>query len=246
MYDDGNRTLSATHRIFEKDQPRRFRIRAKLAKLLGRKLDLGFTRTATYFSLYELPSVPAEIYLKNDYRYYKNSVATRPTSDHVDFLGSKVIGYGIDEKTFESLMHEVIAFYRQQGKSLRYITHRSEPLDYLEKVALKLGFELVNLSNIIEVAYAQADALPSEIATFRTAAVSNLHTIFDLPVRIFEIPQERLESSTRENLKIIYKNFREQGFTIEQPLCAEDKIAGPDTHEKTATTQAGPTSSTHK
>jgi len=218
MYDDGNRTLSATHKIFKKDQPRKFRTRAKLARLLGRKLDLEFTLHATYFSLYDLPSVPKELYLKNDYRYYKTRIASSPSCGHVDFLGSKVIGHGINEHTFECLIQEVIDFYRKKGKSLSYITHRSEPIDYLKKVASKLKFELVNLPTIIEVAYAQSDSLPSEIATFRTAAVSNLHTIFNLPVRIFEIPQDHLEPSTRDNLKLIYQNFEDQGFKIEQPL----------------------------
>ncbi|MDP4611535.1 MAG: hypothetical protein NWT02_10130 [Opitutales bacterium] len=57
-------------------------------------------------------------------------------------------------------------------------------MDYLEEVVGKLGFELVNLPTIIEVAYAQTDALPGVIATFLTAAARNLHTILNIPVRI--------------------------------------------------------------
>lgn len=216
VYDDGNRTLTATHRIFKQDQPRKFCTRAKLAKLLGCRLDLDFTRTATYFSFYELPLVPAENYLKNDYRHYMNSVDTLPINDSVDFLGSKVIGHGIDQKIFENLMEKVVDFYELRGKSLRYITHRNEPLDYLESLAVKLGFKLVNLPNIIEISYAQADSLPSEICTFRTAAVTNLHTIFNLPVRVFEIPQNILDPKARKILGSIYQNFRDQGFPVEQ------------------------------
>ncbi|MDP4644015.1 MAG: hypothetical protein NWS71_06180 [Opitutales bacterium] len=215
IYDDGNRTLSATDRIFRKKQPEKFRTRAILARLLGRRLDLQFTKTATYFSLYDLPQVPPENYIKNDYQYYKKTVSALPVRDSVDFLGSKVIGYGINEKIFEALMQQIVSFYHERGRSLRYITHRSEPLDYLEKVAEKLGFELVNLPNIIEVAYAQSDTFPCEIATLRTAAVSNLHTIFNLPVRVFEMPQEQLATSAKKDLQGIYQNFREQGFKLE-------------------------------
>ncbi|MDP4694406.1 MAG: hypothetical protein NWS00_07635, partial [Opitutales bacterium] len=65
------------------------------------------------------------------------------------------------------------------------------------------------------VAYAHSDTFPCEIATLRTAAVSNLHTIFNLPVRVFEMPQEQLATSAKKDLQGIYQNFREQGFKLE-------------------------------
>lgn len=216
IYDDGNRLLTATRRIFRENQPRKFKTFARWSKLLSRKLDLDFTRTATYFSFYQLPLVPEENYLKNDYSHYMRTVGSLPINDYVDFLGSKVIGHGISQKTFEKLITQVVAYYRKKGKSLRYITHRNEPLEYLEKLATKLDFKLVNLPNIIEICYAQASSLPTEIATFRTAAVTNLHFIFKLPARIFEIPKNCLKSDSRDILEEIYRNFKEQGLPVEQ------------------------------
>ncbi len=215
MFDDGNRLISATKRIFKRDQVGKFKWRAMSGRLLGARLDLGFTLQADYFSLYELPDVPEQQYINNDYRYYKKRLQALPTDNHVDFLGSKMIGYGIDMPTFESLIAQVVAHYKAKGQKLRYITHRMEPIEYMEGLAARLDFELLNLPNIIEVAYSHADSLPLEVATLRTAAVSNVHELFGLPVRVFQVPIDSIDSSEQDSFAGIYRNFASQGFSME-------------------------------
>ena len=125
-----------------------------------------------------------------------------------------MIGNGIDKKTFEVLLKKVVAYYNKENKSLIYVPHRFEDIDYLEKISKKLNFKLTPFYSIVEFEFIMKGIDPSEIATFRTAAVDSLKIIYNPEIRIFKIPFDQIEKNKHEDYKRIYNNFKNKQYKI--------------------------------
>jgi hypothetical protein len=57
---------------------------------------------------------------------------------------------------------------------------------------------------------------PSEVATFRSTAVDTLQIIYNPEIRIFKIGLERIAKNKEEEFSLVYKNFSNKGYEMEE------------------------------
>lgn len=217
IYDDGN-NIFKTINFLNKNKKKSFYIFRKIVSvLLLRKIGIDFIYDSTIFTLFDISlfkNIKNKI-IQNDFSYFKTRIKNLDKEEDVFFIGSRMIGNGISEDVFEASLEEVVRFYKKRNKNVKYIPHRYEEIEYLDRLSHKLKFVLTPFSSIIEFEFIMKGIDPSEVATFRSTAVDTLQIIYNPKVRIFRIGLDKIEKIKREEFTLVYKNFENKKYEIE-------------------------------
>lgn len=216
IYDDGN-NIFKTINFLDNNKKKSFQVFRKIISvLLLRKTDIGFIYKSTIFTLFDISlfqNIKNKI-IQNDFSYFKTKIRSLEKEEDVFFIGSRIIDNGISRDVFEVSLEKVVKFYKEINKNVKYVPHRYEDIEYLDKLSQKLKFILTPFSSIIEFEFIMKGIDPSEVATFRSTAVDTLKIIYNPKVRIFKIGLDKIDKNKQEEFKLVYKNFENKKYEI--------------------------------
>ena len=217
IYDDGN-NIFKTIDFINKSQKKSFPFFRKMISIISRrKTEVNFLYDCKIFTLFDISSFKAlknEI-IQNDFSYFKSKIKNLKKEEDIFFIGSRMIDNGISRDIFESSLEKVVEFYREMNKSVLYVPHRYEDIEYLDQLSKKLKFILTPFSSIIEFEFIMKGIDPSEVATFRSTAVDTLKIIYDTKVRVFKIGLDKIEKTKQNEFTLVYRNFENKKYEIE-------------------------------
>ncbi|MFC6670329.1 hypothetical protein [Marinobacterium aestuariivivens] len=206
LIDDGNEVLIQSSRI-EKGELFGMQKASWLDRLLRRRRSIAADVRPAYFTLYELPWVPAGRHILNDYRALREKGGQLERRDLVLFIGSNTHPKHIrDAAVFTGLLRRVRTHFGD--RRLLYVLHRYEDAQRVRALAEPLGFEVVRFDSILECVPLAEGWLPQEVATFNSSAADTLHQLYGLPVTVFEIALDRLgPDSNRDKWQQLYREL---------------------------------------
>lgn len=217
IYDDGNNILK-TINFLDKNKKKSFHFYRKIiSALFLRKADINFIYESTIFTLFDISSftnIKNKI-IQNDFSYFKTKIRSLEKEKDIFFIGSRMIDNGISREVFEASLEKVVEFYKKINKNVKYVPHRYENIEYLDRLSHKLGFILTPFSSIIEFEFIMKGIDPTEVATFRSTAVDTLKLIYNPKIRIFKIGLDKIEINKREEFTLVYNNFENKKYEIE-------------------------------
>lgn len=217
IYDDGNNIFKTIH-FLDNNKKKSFQPFRKIISILTfRKIGIDFIYDSMIFTLFDISlfkNIKNKI-IKNDFSYFKTKIKNLKKEEDVFFIGSRMIDNGISREVFEESLEKVVKFYITRNKNVKYVPHRYENIEYLDRLSHKLNFILTPFSSIIEFEFIMKGIDPSEVATFRSTAVDTLQIIYNPKVRIFRIGLDKIEKNKREEFTLVYKNFENAKYEIE-------------------------------
>lgn len=153
------------------------------------------------------------IIVKNDFSYIrtlKNIENKNIEVDKVYFIGAPLVEKGVlSLNIFIARMEAILDFYKKRNIKVVYLPHRAEDLNKLDV----LEFDSIIKNTIpIEVMFIESDSLPANIASFYSAALYTLHTLFKNEINItsFYIDKKDLRAKSVKVIGECYEYYSNQ------------------------------------
>ena len=194
----------------------------KLKQFINRVLRLGpdFFGKASFFTMYpRIREYSKDLRIViNDYRFFRERIASLPVRPEIFFIGCDIKRYVLNNpERFEFYLAAVAGHY--QGRSWAYILHRKEneshsQRQFMTEMAQKYGFRLQVFDMILEQQIMHQGWQPEEIATFYSAGIDTLSTIYRSTATVFKLRAEDVKDTSQFALNEMHRSYKEMNLNI--------------------------------
>ena len=198
------------HKLKKTAYSKKSKIEIFLEKLL--KIDISYYYNGIFFTIYNLNNQIDMI--KNDYRFFKDRLKSRPKKEVAFFIGSSIINTRIllDVETFEKYVTKVSEIYKQRGMKFYYILHRKEDEEYMKQLSERLDFKCLRFDNIIELEFVEMEYIPYEISTFMSSAVTTLHSLYPSTYKYCPFELDDITPKFKDPMEKLYIQYDKEGI----------------------------------
>lgn len=194
----------------------------RLKQFANRVLRLApaFFGKASFFTMYpRIRQYSKDLQVvHNDYRFFRERVASLPVRPEIFFIGCDVRRYVLKEpERFESYLAAVAEHYR--GRPWTYILHRKEnesegQRQFMKEMAQRYGFALQVFDMILEQQIMHQGWQPEEIATFYSAGIDTLSAIYRSSATVFKLRAQDVKETSQFALAEMHRSYREMNLNI--------------------------------
>lgn len=212
MASSGNYLVKSRH---QEDIP-------KLKQLINRVLRLGpdFFGRASFFTMYpRIREYSKDLRIvHNDYRFFRERVASLPVSREIFFIGCDIKRYVLkNPERFEFYLAAVAKHYH--GRNWSYVLHRKEnesesQRQFMAEMAQKYGFQLQVFDRILEQQILHQGWQPEEVATFYSAGIDTLSRIYRSTATVFKLRVEDVKETSQFALNEMHRSYKEMNLNI--------------------------------
>lgn len=172
---------------------------------------------ANMFSYFKFPveENTQRLYIHNTFPYFRGILKHNKKEildKTVYFIGAPLLEKNmISAEQFDLYFSKVANFYLNQGYKIKYLPHRHEDNEKLKKYS---NVEVMVLDESVELYMLHANALPSCVASFYSAALYTIQQIFSEQiehVQSFYFPTEimMVREDTKLKIESVYKTLGE-------------------------------------
>lgn len=216
LVDDGTSTLEVNDARVKLAHERLPRLNFVTREYASRAAD-NWAQALVFFSAYAFEPRPSDTHIPNRYEHFRKSIVAATASDEVWFLGGPLATSGyLTEATYLRYLEQIRHYYRH--KTFVYLPHSREPEESVAAIGRALGCEVRRYGLPVELALAQANPRPHEVATLISSALTNCHIMFGrtLQLTAFFVEPGHL-TGWHALVASIYEHFRKEadaGFRV--------------------------------
>ncbi len=171
--------------------------------------DVRPLKNVIFFSCYNFELAKDEEILINDYGYMRSlSAANAQDTGSVYFIGSSLSEVGImEENLYLDYLEKIKRFFNE--KEMKYISHRADSLEKLDRIRNEIGLEVISFDIPFELQVSVKGPVPFAIASFYSAVLINCHEMFQYKIKTFSfrIPKEVLSEKNIDSISTVYEYF---------------------------------------
>jgi hypothetical protein len=185
LLDDGTATLGINERRRQDfSGSRRFRLSDLKEKTIDKLIGLKGEQlpSVTYFSVYDLETIPADSVIRNSYQYLRTRAASARKVNEVFFLGMTCIEEGFTDEHYVAHLRQVKKYF--EDEDFVYVPHKCEPQDRVERLRQELNLNIRRFDVPIEYQLSVRGVVPKALASFFSSALENCRVIFGSEIAI--------------------------------------------------------------
>lgn len=224
VLDDGTSTLVLNNQLIDSIT----HIRCNNDKITGRNiikwllvvsygLKLKRKVQVNWFTMFEFNPMNKANIIKHQFEYMRsarvevNSADASASSKRVYFIGSNLVNAGVvkSKENYLDLLTKIRSHYATY--EFIYLPHRLEDKNVLKELVSNCNIELLQLDNIIELAFIENSIVPAHICSFYSTALYSLKLIYPLcNIDLVTLEKELLNETyieMVEDIEIYYKQF---------------------------------------
>lgn len=160
------------------------------------------------------PSVnPLRLYVHNSFEFFRSQMKNdikQVLNNIVYFIGAPLVEKNlINETQFHFYFSRIVKLYNDNGKTIRYISHRSENAYKLRRYG---SVEVCRLDEPIELFLLQSSVVPSSVASFYSAALYSIQMMFhdyisDIVSYYLPTSEMHVRQEVKSNIEEVYKTL---------------------------------------
>jgi len=217
LFDEGTHLLFAMDKILHNKDNIDFKYSfiKKMIKRFFLGSDFENIIPDVIFTSYFLKSYHPKIQ-ENHFKNLKSKIVGFDKSNEVFFLGQPLTLKEVSEDDYLNFMSKIL----EKFKRVKYIIHRYEPKEILEKLKKIPGIELLKIEDCIEYYFVKERKLPRQVIGFSTSALLSLEKIFQDQCSFLsiEIPSSFINIDYRERMSKIYSKFKDGPKIVVQSI----------------------------
>ncbi|PHS64011.1 MAG: hypothetical protein COB00_11755 [Alcanivorax sp.] len=170
------------------------------------------------FTSFNLESLPNQQVTRHGYEYLKASYANKAQGEvnEIWFFGSKYSEAGILSESDElALFNEVITKLSDLNFTVKYIPHRDESEQKLERFRVKTNVEILRLEVPAEIQLIQGEVRPKAIAGYYTTVLLSCAALQPtIEIYSFKIPSNLINGNYLPSIQNVYSFFKQAKLKV--------------------------------
>jgi len=193
----------------------------KKIKLYGKRYLQGVKGKSLdrycFFTIYDIFTKSSDRVVKNEFKHLRDNLGSVPVTNEVYFLGAPISEVGIiSQDSYFQHMEKIKKYFGDEV--VKYIAHRRESPEKLEKIRNNLNFEVILYDYPIEYQLAYAGLRPKIMASFFSSALDSCRIIFGENLKIISFKLDLEGSPNKKQVELVYdsyKRFANKYFILE-------------------------------
>lgn len=214
--DDGAKTLVLNEAYNQQEQINCFKTKSSFPLVKKILIKAFFLQSVKYkqinwFTIFNFKPKNGGSFMNHSLSKFKDLIGydgKYSENGNIYFIGTNLINAGVIKKReyYFSALKEILSFYEK--KEIVYIPHRKESKQDLLEVE-KLGFTILHLNQIVEVAFLEKNIYPTTIASFFSTALYSLSNLFPKSnVNFFETNKDQINEGFISSTTTVEKEYK--------------------------------------
>lgn len=222
LLDDGTITLKVQHELIKNIKDYSFEskwklyFKIKVARLF--KLNWTEIKVPHLFTSFKLKPVnETQLIIHNNFNFIKKHYNNEAKLlNEVHFIGSPSVEDNVvKDDVFFNLLSRINNFYLEKGLKMRYVSHRRENTNKLNRIEKLLKNSVLHYNKPVELVLLDSEELPQICCSFFSTALFTINSIFKhIEINSFRIPQTDISLKDKSRVKLFYENMNENNIMI--------------------------------